>query len=129
MKGYHSVRPNTLERRTPIYCNRDIKCFDCLGFGHVASQCPNKRVIVMKVNNGVKTDGEDEDEKMPPLEVADDVCVEYPVEGEALMVRRVMNMHVKVDDSGGQRDNIFHMRCHVHNKICSLIIDGASCTK
>jgi len=128
MKGYHSVRQNTLERRTPIYCNRDIKCFRCLGFGYVASQCPNKRFVVMKVNNRVKTDGEDEDEKMSSLEVTNDVCVEYPVEGEAFMVRRVLNIHIKVDDSGGQR-NIFHMRCHVHNKICSLIIDSASCTK
>jgi hypothetical protein len=33
------------------------------------------------------------------------------------MVRRAMNMHVKVDDSEGQRRNIFHMRCHVHKKL------------
>jgi hypothetical protein len=38
---------------------------------------------------------------MPPLKVIDDVCLEYPVEGEALVVRREMNMHVKVDDSKG----------------------------
>jgi hypothetical protein len=47
---------------------------------------------------------------MPPLKDADDVCVEYLVEGEALVVRRVLNIHAKVDDSKGQRDNIFHMR-------------------
>jgi hypothetical protein len=35
------------------------------------------------------------------LEDANDVCVEYPVEGEALVVRRELNMYVKVDDSGG----------------------------
>ena len=38
-------------------CNYDIKCFYCLGFGYVASQCPNKRVMVMKANNKVQTDG------------------------------------------------------------------------
>jgi hypothetical protein len=65
---------------------------------------------------------------MPPLEDADNVCVRYPVEGEALVVMRALNMHVKVDDSEGQRENIFHTRCHVHNKVCSLIIDGDSCT-
>ena len=26
---------------------RDIKCFKCQGRGHIASQCPNKRVMVM----------------------------------------------------------------------------------
>jgi hypothetical protein len=81
--------------------NRDIKCFLCLSFGHVASQYQNKRVMIMKANNKVETNGEDEEEKMPPLEDANDVCVEYPVEGEALVVRRELNMYVKVDDSGG----------------------------
>ena len=28
--------------------NRDIKCFKCQSRGHIASQCPNKRVIVMR---------------------------------------------------------------------------------
>ena len=56
------------------------------------------------------------------------VCVEYPVEGEALVVRRALDMHVKVDDLEGQWENIFHMICHVHNKVCSLIIEGGSCT-
>ena len=27
-----------------------------------------------------------------------------------------------------QRKNIFHTRCHVQNKVCSVIIDGGSCT-
>jgi len=63
----------------------------------------------MKANNEVETNGGDE-EKMPPFKDADDVCVEYPVEGETLVVRRALNIHAKVDDSEGQRDNIFHMR-------------------
>jgi hypothetical protein len=64
---------------------------------------------------------------MPPLKDVNDVCVEYLVEGEALVVRRTLIMHVKMDDSEGQRENIFHMRYHVHNKTCNLIIDGGSC--
>jgi hypothetical protein len=31
---------------------------------------------------------------MPPLEDVDDVCLEYLVEGEALVVRRAINMHI-----------------------------------
>ena len=26
-----------------------------------------------------------------------------------------------------QRENIFHTRCHVQNKVCSVIFDGGSC--
>jgi hypothetical protein len=65
---------------TPTSCNYDIKCFYYLGFGHVASHCPNKIVMVMKANNEDETDGEDEEEKMLPLD-DDDIYVEYPVEG------------------------------------------------
>jgi len=53
----------------------------------------------MKANNEVKTDGEDEREKMPPLEEVEDVYVEYSIKGDTLMLRRVLNMHVKMDDS------------------------------
>jgi len=58
-----------------------------------------KKVIIMKANNEVKTDGEDEREKMPPLEEVEDVYVEYSIKGDTLMLRRVLNMHVKMDDS------------------------------
>ena len=26
----------------------DIKCFTCLGHGHIASQCPNRKVMIVK---------------------------------------------------------------------------------
>ncbi|GKV11014.1 hypothetical protein SLEP1_g22303 [Rubroshorea leprosula] len=53
--------------------------------------------------------------------------VEYAIDGELLATRRALNMQAKEDDEV-QRDNIFHMRCHVKNKVCSVIIDGGSCT-
>jgi hypothetical protein len=39
--------------------NRDIKCFKCLGLRHIASQCPNKRVMVMRDNGEVMTDSDE----------------------------------------------------------------------
>ena len=36
-------------------------------------------------------------------------------------------MQVKEDDKV-QQENIFHTRSHVQNKVCSVIIDGGSCT-
>ena len=32
------------------------------------------------------------------------------------------------DDDMVQRDNIFHTRCFVGDKVCSVVIDGGSCT-
>ena len=37
-------------------------------------------------------------------------------------------MQATREDEEKQRENIFHTRCHVKNKICSVIIDGGSCT-
>ena len=50
--------------------------------------------------------------------------IAYPVEGEALVIRRALNMQIKEDDVDQQRENIFHTRCHIQNKVCSMIIDG-----
>ena len=46
-------------------------------------------------------------------------------EGEMLVIRRVLsNQRVAKDE---QRETIFHSRCTVQAKVCSLIIDGGSC--
>ena len=105
--------------------NRDIMCFKCQGRGHIASQCPNKRVMVMRDNGEIETDNESDCDSMPSLEDADDE--EYAVQGELMVARRALSVQAKEDDEM-QRDNIFHTRCHVQNKVCSVIIDGGSCT-
>ena len=40
-----------------------------------------------------------------------------------MVARRALSVEPKEDDEM-QRDNIFHTRCHVQNKVCSVIIDG-----
>uniref|UniRef100_A0A2N9F5Q6 CCHC-type domain-containing protein n=1 Tax=Fagus sylvatica TaxID=28930 RepID=A0A2N9F5Q6_FAGSY len=97
--------------------NRDIKCFKCLGSGHIASQCPNRRVMIMRDNGEVMTESEDDSDGVPELvDASDDDGVVYPVTGESLVARRALNTHIKVDDTEQQRENIFHTRCHVNNK-------------
>jgi hypothetical protein len=61
-----------------------------------------------------------------------DGCVEDDFEekipsGEFLMIRRMLGNQVKEEESN-QRENLFHTRCLVQGKVCSLIIDGGSCT-
>ena len=60
---------------------------------------------------------------MPSLEDAYDDNVEYPVEGESLVAKCVLSAQVKEDDMDQERENIFHTRCHINNKVCSMIID------
>ena len=63
-------------------------------------------------------------ESMPPLEGVDDE--EYVVQCELLVARRALSMQVKENDQV-QRENIFHTRCQVQNKVCNVIINGGSC--
>jgi hypothetical protein len=64
-------------------------------------------------------------EKMLELvDASDDDGMEYPVEGESLIAKRVLNTQIKINDMEQQRENIFHTRCYVNNKVCSMIIDG-----
>ena len=53
---------------TQVNRNRDIKCFKCMGSRHIASQCPNKRVMIMKDDGEVDTASENDSDDMPPLE-------------------------------------------------------------
>jgi hypothetical protein len=106
---------------------RDIKCFKCQGRGHIASQCVNKRVMVINAQGELESENEEEvdDDDMPSLEDADNE--QNAVVGDLLVARRVLNVQVKEEESN-QRENLFHTRCFVNNKVCSVIIDGGSCT-
>ena len=84
--------------------------------------------MIARIDGKVETESEGDDDQIPSLEDACDDNVEYPVEGESLVTRRVLSAQVKEDDMEQQRENIFHTRCHINNKVCSMIIDGGSCT-
>lgn len=52
--------------------------------------------------------------------------MDYPETGELLVIRRALS--TLFDPETIQRENIFHSRCTINSKVCSLIIDGGSCT-
>ncbi|KAL6340571.1 hypothetical protein AAG906_010479 [Vitis piasezkii] len=95
------------------------------GRSHIASQCLNKKVMILRDNGEIESNDEDGTKSMPPLENMDDE--EYTVQGELLVTRRAPSMQVKEDDKV-QRENNFHTRCHMQNKVYSVIIDGGSYT-
>ena len=81
-----------------------------------------------RVDGEVETESEEDNDQMPSLEDVCDDNLEYPVEGESLVARRALSAQVKEDDMEQQRENIFYTRCHINNKVCSMIIDRGSCT-
>ena len=79
----------------------------------------------MHDNGEIEMDNELDYDSMPCLKDADGE--EYATQGEFLVVRRALSVQAKEDDEV-QRENFFHTSCHLKNKVCSVIIDGGSCT-
>lgn len=102
LKGKEKVTEPQHPRRS-----QDIKC---LGHGHIASECPNKRVMILHGDHGELISGdevetEDEDE----VQVAEQEADFKPVNGDLLVVQRVLN--AQIDVSNEQCKNIFYTRC------------------
>ncbi|KAG7588690.1 Reverse transcriptase domain [Arabidopsis suecica] len=100
---------------------RDIKCFKCHGHGHYASECSNKRVMILKETGEIESADEQQEENS-----SSEDC-EAPSKGELLVAMKALSVIAKTDEQE-QRENLFHSRCIVNDKVCSLIIDGGSCT-
>ncbi|XP_051149236.1 uncharacterized protein LOC127263957 [Andrographis paniculata] len=105
--------------------SRDVICFKCQGRGHFANQCPNKRTMILNASGEYESDSDENSE-------ADgDECGEeadYNLEaGLTLVTLRALSALPKEINNDEQRDNIFHCRCKIANKVCSMIIDGGSC--
>ena len=61
-----------------------------------------------------------------PSKTSSDNECEIPCEGDLLVIRRMLGTIPKpLNDT--QRENVFHTRCIITNKLCSMIIDGGSC--
>ncbi|KAA3456927.1 hypothetical protein EPI10_003666 [Gossypium australe] len=100
--------------------SRDIKYFKCLGRGYLASQCPNRSAMVLQPNGDIESEEEDEkNENEVDTPTDNEEELEYAVKGEMLVVKKSLS---------AQRENLFHTRCHVQGKVCSLVINGGSCT-
>ena len=108
-----------------------ITCFRCLGKGHIASQCPNKKAMILKDNGDCESiHSSESDDDMPSLVTDSELEIDEaePVKGEMLVARRALNMQQKEDHDQEHRELIFHTRCFIKNKVCSMVIDSGSVT-
>nr|KAJ0225433.1 hypothetical protein LSAT_V11C100031580 [Lactuca sativa] len=112
-----------------------IRCFKCQGFGHYQNACPNKRVVTLR--EGVECREElEEEERLAGIfhdiqkeeEEEEEVEYEAPVYDTFLVLRTLKTQGVQTVADMDQRDQLFHTKCLVRDKWCSLIIDGGSCT-
>nr|KYP35564.1 hypothetical protein KK1_043387 [Cajanus cajan] len=111
-----SQRTSSKETKTS-----DIKCFKCLGRGHIASQCPTKKTMILKgqdhyssLDEATSSSSSDEE---GILESEEEI---YPCEGDLLMVRRLLGSQSS-DLDQSQRENLFHTRCKVLENTCIVV--------
>lgn len=98
------------------------RCYKCQGLGHISLDCPNKRTItLMEYEEGVEE--KEHKEELMPLDVEGGEEI-GPDVGECLMVRRSLSVHEVPMD---QRESIFHTKCTIAAKVCTLIVDSGSC--
>ena len=76
----------------------------------------------------MKADGEITSEsEISEEEEEEEELEEGAMQGDMLMVRRLLGSQMQpLNDT--QRENIFHTRSTINGKLCSLIVDGGSCT-
>ncbi|KAK9733218.1 hypothetical protein RND81_04G051900 [Saponaria officinalis] len=110
------------------------RCFKCQGYGHIASECPQKRALTIQelinlVPNFVAPEPESE-----PINVENESDEEevhevepYSDEEKEALVLRTLHTEAAPDETE-QRERLFHSRCKVNDRICTLIVDSGSCT-
>ncbi|XP_050368930.1 uncharacterized protein LOC126787035 [Argentina anserina] len=106
---------------------KNVKCFKCSRLGHIASECPNRRIVSLVEELGESSDRIDGPPVYDDYREEADEEITWSDHGDSLVIRRVMNT-VKVEENPNWlRHNIFHTKCTANEKVCHVIIDGGSC--
>ncbi|KAK0598320.1 hypothetical protein LWI29_033651 [Acer saccharum] len=92
------------------------RCFKCQGFGHIASECPNRRIVSLVE--------EENEEEMEEDSKADDYNdqeegeeVTYANHGMSLIIQRNLSVAREEEDEDWLRKNMFHTKCTSHGKV------------
>lgn len=74
--------------------------------------------MILKDHSEIESESDrSKDDEMPLLDNCSDRDVKYLIEGELLWIWYVFNVQIKKYDVKQQRDNIFHIICHISNKV------------
>jgi len=100
-------------------------CFKCLGRGLISSQCPTKRIMILRGIDVYSSQDEESDIKGEEKNThkGEDA---FPCIGDHLMIKRTFHKQPS-SQALTQKENIFHTRCKVLENTCSLIVNSGLC--
>ena len=82
-------KPSTSRPKSPIKSSSQ-KCFKCLGYGHIAANCPSKRSMYMHEGIVVSEHDSNSPRHSSPSRPSSENESESPCEGDLLMIRRML---------------------------------------
>ncbi|XP_057532799.1 uncharacterized protein LOC130810675 [Amaranthus tricolor] len=94
-------------------------CYKCHERGHIASECPKRNTLTIQEGEW----GSEEEEEEEEYEEYGAEENDAPLCG---VVRRLLHSEPLKDMQ--QRENLFHTRCKVQDKVFDVIVDEGSCT-
>ncbi|GJX23196.1 zinc finger, CCHC-type containing protein [Tanacetum coccineum] len=98
------------------------------GTCHISFEYPNKSLITLadfELASGYEFSSDLAGHFIPLNDVAEEVT--EPDEGSCLVVRRTLST-ITTQEENLQRESIFHTRCTIAQRVCTVRIDGGSCT-
>jgi hypothetical protein len=108
---------------------REIVCHKCHGHGHIAVQCPSRRTMLLNEKGEWESDSDPEDNG-PKFdeEIQQEENEIQPEEGDhnCFISLRVLSVTAEKEENG-QRQNLFHTRGMIKDKLCRIIVDNGSC--
>ncbi|PKU69610.1 RNA-directed DNA polymerase [Dendrobium catenatum] len=100
------------------------KCFKCHGFGHIASNCPTRRVVTLIEEDETVLDTPVAHVSNPDNNPQSDHTAIGADEGQLLVLRRLLSAQ---KEEPVQRHNLFKTRCTIQGRVCQVIVDSGSC--
>ena len=103
--------------------------FKCHGFGHIASACPNRRVVALVEEDEAEEEDVEGDElrmNLHEFDHGDKDELTMLDHGTSLLVQRSLKIGATPSEENWLRSNVFHTKCTSKDKVCLVIIDSAS---
>ena len=96
--------------------SKSRSCFKCQGLGHLASECPNRRVVALVEEEDVEEEVESDHEDY----------LSMPDYDTSLVAQRSLKIGVVASEEDWLRSNVFHTSCTSKGKVCLVIVDSGS---